>query len=204
MRLFAISFKLGLSSGIRELIVDEQFHGSFHLCKLKTSAWKTLLCSVTDRTDCQVRCQCWQNERNMLNFFVFISRSITTHIASFLFSDSCFSSAQIAKISVLALIVASLDNHLVLHAHCNCRTFLFIVVWCNARQAGRNHKTVKHFHNCVKVLWQFRATYCTNLRQYSNSPKRGCAHDNYIYKIYNFHFCKATLPTSEPENYIDL
>jgi len=60
--------------------------------------------------------------------FFFISRSKRTHIASFLFSDSCFSAAQIAKISLLALTVASLDYHLVLHARCNCRPFLFIVV----------------------------------------------------------------------------
>jgi len=39
----------------------------------------------------------------MLKFFVFVSRSKTTHIASFLFSDSCFSAAHMAKISLLAL-----------------------------------------------------------------------------------------------------
>jgi len=50
------------------------------------------------------------------------------HIASFLFSESCFSAAQIAKISLQALIVASLDNHLALHARCNCGPFAFIVV----------------------------------------------------------------------------
>jgi len=48
----------------------------------------------------------------MLKFFVFISRDKTTHIASFLFSDSCFSVAQIAKISLVAITVASLGNHL--------------------------------------------------------------------------------------------
>jgi len=52
----------------------------------------------------------------MLKFFVFTNRSKTTHIASFLSSDSCFSAAQIAQISLLALTVASHDNHLVLHA----------------------------------------------------------------------------------------
>jgi len=46
----------------------------------------------------------------MFKFSVFISRSKTTHIASFLFSDSCFSAAQIAKISLLALTVASRDS----------------------------------------------------------------------------------------------
>jgi len=64
----------------------------------------------------------------MLKFFVFVSRSKTTHIASFLFSDSCFSEVPIARISLLALLVASLDNHLVLHARCNCQCFVFIVV----------------------------------------------------------------------------
>jgi len=63
----------------------------------------------------------------MLKFFVFESRRKTKYIASFL-SDSCFSVAQIAKISLLAVTVASLDNHLVLHAHCNCRPLFFIVI----------------------------------------------------------------------------
>jgi len=36
---FAISFKFGFSSGIRELI-DAQFYRSFHLCKVKTSSLK--------------------------------------------------------------------------------------------------------------------------------------------------------------------
>jgi len=49
-------------------------------------------------------------------FFVFVSRNETTHIATFLFSDHCFSGAQIAKISLPALTVDSLDNHLVLNA----------------------------------------------------------------------------------------
>jgi len=48
----------------------------------------------------------------MLQFFVFISRNETTHIASFLFSDSCYSAAQTAKISLLTLTVALRDNHL--------------------------------------------------------------------------------------------
>jgi len=59
---------------------------------------------------------------------ILISRSKTTHKASFTFSDSCFSAAQIPEISFLALTVASLDNRLVLHARCNCRPFVFIVV----------------------------------------------------------------------------
>jgi len=114
----------------------------------------------------------------MLKFFVFTSCSETTHLASFSFSDSCFSAAQIGKISLLALTVATLDNHLVLHARCNCWPFFFIVVWCIARQADRNGETVKHFHNCIKVLSQFRTPYCSNLWQYSNRPRRGGAHDN--------------------------
>jgi len=64
----------------------------------------------------------------MLKFFVFISRNKTTHIAIFLFSDSCFSAAQKAKILLLALTVVSLDNHLVLRARCNYRLFVFIIV----------------------------------------------------------------------------
>ena len=73
-------------SGIRELI-DAQFYGCFHLCKIKIYRLKNFA------QFCQMRCQCWQKESTMLKFFVFISRSKTTHIASFLFSDSCFSAA---------------------------------------------------------------------------------------------------------------
>jgi len=64
----------------------------------------------------------------MMDFFVFISRSETTHFASFLFPVSYSSAAQKAKISLIALTVASLDNHLVLHARCNCQPYVFIVV----------------------------------------------------------------------------
>ena len=93
----------------------------------------------------------------MFKFFVFISRGKTTHIASFLSSDSCFSAAQIAKISLLILTAASLDNHLVLNARCNCRPFV-LVVWCIARQADRNGERVRHSHNCnifCKVFCSF-------------------------------------------------
>jgi len=61
---------------------------------------------------CGPGCQCWEKESSMLKFFVFISLRKTTHIASFVFSDSCFSAAQMAKISLLAVAVASLDIHL--------------------------------------------------------------------------------------------
>jgi len=47
------------------------------------------------------------------------------HIASFTFSDGCFSAAQIAKTLLLALTVASLDNCLVLHARYNYTDYLF-------------------------------------------------------------------------------
>jgi len=118
-------------------------------------------------------------ERHHVEFFVLISRNKTTHIALFIFSDSCFSAAEIAKIALLALTVASLDNHLVFHARYNSQAFAFIVVWCIARQADRKDETVKHFHNCIKVLSQFRAPYCTNLRQYSKRQKRGGAHQGH-------------------------
>jgi len=67
-------------------------------------------------------------ESTVLEFFVFTRRSKTMLIASFLFSDSCFSAAKIAKISLVALTVASLVNHLVLHARCMSRPFVFIVI----------------------------------------------------------------------------
>ena len=129
----------------------------------------------------------------MLKFFVFESRRKTKYIASFL-SDSCFSVAQIAKISLLAVTVASLDNHLVLHAHCNCRPLFFIVIWCIVRQVDRNGETVKHFHNCIKVLSQFRTPYCTNLRQHSERPKR-CAWQctNTKLTIFASNFCDRKL-----------
>jgi len=46
---------------------------------------------------CQVRCQCIQNEDAMLKFFVFTSRSKTTHMASFSSSNSCFTAVQQPK-----------------------------------------------------------------------------------------------------------
>ena len=77
---------------------------------------------------------------------------------------------------LLVFTVASLDNHLILHARCNCRLFVFVVIWWIAKQADRNGETVKHFSNCIKVFSQFRTTYCTNLRKESNRPKRGGPH----------------------------
>jgi len=121
--------------------------------------------------------------------FFFTSRNKTMPISSFIFSNSCFSAAQRANMSLLALIVPSLDNYLVLHARCNCRLFVFIVVWCIARQAD----------NCIKELLQFRTPYRTNLRQYSNRPKRDGAYDNA--QIPNLQY---SLPTSAPENCVDL
>ena len=87
--------------------------------------------------------------------FVFISCSKTTHLASLSFSDSCFSAGQTAKISLHALTVASLDNHLLLHARCNCRPLVFIIVWCSARQADCNGETVKHFIGALKCFCSF-------------------------------------------------
>jgi len=173
IKLFAVSFSLGFSSGVRELI-DAQFYGSSHLSKVKIPRLKNFA------QFCQVRCQCWQKESSMLKFFVFISRSKTTDIA-WCCSDSCFSAAQIAKTSLLALTAASLDNHLALNARCNCRPFVLVVVWCIARQADRNGETVKHFHNCsafLQSVFEVMLLYCANLRQYSKRPKRGGIHDN--------------------------
>ena len=92
----------------------------------------------------------------MLKIFVFMSRSKTTHIASFLFSDSCFSVAQIPQISLLALTVASLDNHLVLHARCNCRSFAFIVQQSDA-SPGKPIATVKQQSISIIALKCFRS-----------------------------------------------
>jgi len=114
-----------------------------------------------------------------LKFFV--------EIALFVFSDSCCRLAQIAEISPLALTVASVNHHLVLHA------------WCIARQANRNGETVKHFHNYINVLSRLRTPYCTNLRQYSKRPKRGVAHD--YAQIPNLQF---SLPASKPEKCVGL
>jgi len=75
---------------------------------------------------CQVWCQCWQKEAPCCIFFVFISRSEATHIASFLFSNNCFNAAQITKISLPAL-TRQLCFACALHG-CNCRPFVFIVV----------------------------------------------------------------------------
>ena len=91
--LFDVSFDLAAAS---ESLLMHRSTEAFICAKLKYPAWKVLLF-------CQVRCQCWQKESSMLKFFVFRSRSETTHIVSFLFSDSCFSAAQTAKISLLIL-----------------------------------------------------------------------------------------------------
>ena len=80
IKLFTIRFKLGFNSGIIEL-VDAQFYGCFHLCKVKTSRLKQFAQFF------QVRYQCWQKVSTTLKCFVFISRSETTHVASFLFFD---------------------------------------------------------------------------------------------------------------------
>jgi len=65
--------------------------------------------------------------KQIVEIFVFISSSKTTHIEPFLSSDSCFCAAHIAKISLI-LTAASLDNHhLVLNARCNRLPFALIV-----------------------------------------------------------------------------
>jgi len=51
----------------------------------------------------------------------------------------------------------------------------------------------------MKVLLQFRTTYCTNLRQYSKRPKRSSAHNNA-----QIPSLQVSLPTSAPENCVDL
>ena len=33
------------------------------------------------------------------------------------------------------------------------------MIWCISRQGDRNGETVKHFHNCIKVLSHFRTLY---------------------------------------------
>jgi len=71
--------------------------------------------------------------------------------------------------------------------------------WCIARQADGNGETVKHYHNCTKVLSQFRTPYCTNLRQYSKRRKEGGAHDNAQTPSLQF-----SLTTSEPEKCVGL
>ena len=108
-------------------------------------------------------------------------------------------SANVAKILLLALTVASLDSHLDLHARYNYRPFVFIVVWCIARQVDRNGETVKHFRNCMKVLSQLRTPYCTNMRQCNKRPKRVGAHDNAQIPSLQF-----SLPTSAPEKCVGL
>ena len=137
-----------------------------------------------------MRWQCWQKEITMLNFFVFRRRSKTAHNASFLFSESCFSSQTLT----LSSHVASLGNHLVLHVRCNCWPFAFTVVWCTARQVSRNGETVKHFHKCIKVFLQFRTSYCANLRQYSSltAEARRCAWQS-TDTIFASNFCARKL-----------
>ena len=60
-QLFAITFRLGFSSGFRKLI-DAQFYGSFHMCKVKTFRLKNFA------QFCQVKCQRWQKKQRV-DFF---------------------------------------------------------------------------------------------------------------------------------------
>ena len=80
-------------------------------------------------------------------------------------------------------------------------TFCLHAVWCMMhRHASRSQRwNSKTFHNCMKVLSQFRIPYCTNLRQYSKKPKRGGAHDNAQIPSLQF-----SLPTSAPEKCVRL
>ena len=161
----------------------------FTCAKSKHTVWKTLLSSVRWGANVDKRkAPCWN---------CFLSRRKTAHIASFLFADNCFSVARIAKISLLALIVASLDNHLVLHARCNCRPFVFVVVWCIARQADRNGKTVKHIHNCMRSAFAVSYTilYKSAAVAYSKRPKRSGVHDNA--QIPNLQFSLLTSATED-------
>ena len=114
--------------------------------------------------------------------FVFISRSKTPQTTSFLFPDSCLSVAQMPKISFLALTVASLDNYLALHARCNCRLFVFIAVWCIARQADRNGEIF------IKVLSQFHAPYCRNLGRKIAGRSEAVRTTMHRYHTNNFRF----------------
>ena len=117
----------------------------------------------------------------MLQCFVFVSRSKATHIAPFLFSDSCFSAAQTAKISLLPFTVASLGQPPILHARYNCQPSVL------HRRASRsqqwNSKTLPKLH-----LSQFRTPYYTNQRQHSNRPKRKVSTTMRRYQTYNFRF----------------
>ena len=180
--------QLALSSDLVAASGSLLMHSSteaFIYAKIKHSACKTFLSSVRWGGNVDKRKASWWF------LFVFRIRSKTTHIASSLFCDRCFSAAQIARISILALAVAALDNHLVLHAPCNCRLFVFIIVWsviyawCMARQGDRSGETVKHFHNCIKIA--FTVSYTILHRSaavwaiflhYSNRRKGGGAYDN--------------------------
>ena len=117
----------------------------------------------------------------MFKCFVFVSRSKATHIAPFLFSDSCFSAAQTAKISLLPFTVASLGQPPILHARYNCQPSVL------HRRASRsqqwNSKTLPKLH-----LSQFRTPYYTNQRQHSNRPKRKVSTTMRRYQTYNFRF----------------
>ena len=172
---------------------DAQFYGSFYLCKVKTSLVKNFA------QFCQVRCQCWQKEAPCWNF-VFVSRSGTTHVASFLFFDrgliQCGPKSENLTPSSRCCISRQPPC---LHAHCNCRCIVIIVVWSIVRQADRNGETVKHFHNCIEVLSQFRVSYCTNLRQGSKWLKRWtwqCTDTKLIIIASNFWARKSFRPKS--------
>jgi len=167
-KLFAINFKSGFKSGIRE-VIDAQFYGSSTCENSKHTVWKTFLSSVRRGIIVDKRKPaCWI-------FFVFISCSKITHTASFLFSDSYFSAAQMAKSSLLALTVASLDHHLVFHA------------WCIARQADRNVETLQHFSiialKCFRSFVHHSVQICDSIVRGQSEAVRLIMHR---YHTYNF------------------
>ena len=66
--------------------------------------------------------------------------------------------------------------------------FVFIVVWCIARQVVRNGEKVKHFHNCMKVLSQFvhqTVQICSSIVTGRNEAVHMIMHR---YHSYNFRF----------------
>jgi len=114
-------------------------------------------------------------------------KSQQNNVHCIIFLTNCFSAARIAKISLSSHCRLSQQPHCFACA-LQLPTFFFVVVWCTVKQADRNGETVKHLHNCIKVLSQFRTAYCTNRGGIVRGRSEAVRMTMHRYQIYNFRF----------------
>jgi len=180
------------SAAVSESLLMQNSAEAFICAKIKYPAWQTMFSSVRWGGNVDKRkVPCW-------NFCFHKSQWNNAHCSIFIFWQLLQCGPNSRNLT------PSFHCCLTRQPPCFVRalqlpTFVFNVDWCIARQVVRNDETIKHFDNCIVVLSQFRTSYRTNLRQYSNGPKRGGAHENAQIPYLEF-----SLPTSEPENCVCL